>query len=161
MRRLLAAALMVTSTAWATGPAELEPFSFLIGEWPSTGTGKPGEGKGTAVFERSLQDRVILRKSYAQYPASRHDDLMIIYAAQGGARADYHDSEGHVIRYAVTSRAPGQAVFVSDAITGAPRFRLSYKLQGADVLKGEFEIAPPNAPDAFKPYLNWESRKAK
>lgn len=161
MRGLLAAALMFTSTAWASGPAELEPLAFLLGEWPSVGTGKPGEGKGTAVFARGLQDRIITRTSFAQYPGSRHDDLMVIYAADGGVRADYHDSEGHLIRYAVTSPAPGQAVFVSDAVAGAPRFRLSYKLQSADVLKGEFEIAPPNAPDTFKPYLNWESRKAK
>ena len=162
MHRLLAVGLvLISSAAWSASPPELEPLSFLIGEWPSTGTGKPGEGKGTAVFSRSLQDRVILRTSFAQYPAARHDDLMIIYVAQGALRADYHDSEGHVIRYAVTSPAPGQAVFVSDPATGAPRFRLTYKLQSADVLKGEFEIAPPNAPDTFKPYLNWESRKAK
>ena len=161
MRRLLAAALMVTSTAWAAGPAELEPLAFLLGEWPSAGTGKPGAGKGTAVFARGLQDRIITRTSFAEYPGSRHDDLMVIYAAQGAVRADYHDSEGHVIRYTVTTPAAGQAVFVSDAVAGAPRFRLSYKLQAADVLKGEFEIAPPNTPDAFKPYLNWESKKAK
>ena len=160
---VVATALALTaSVAHAAGPAELEPFSFLLGEWPSVGTGKPGESKGTAVFARGLQDRVILRTSFAEYPGSRHDDLMVIYALpNAGVRADYHDNEGHVIRYAVSSPVQGQAVFVSDQISGAPRFRLTYKLQSADVLKGEFEIAPPNAPEAFKPYLNWESRKAK
>jgi hypothetical protein len=121
---------MAGSIAHAAGPAELEPLSFLLGEWPSTGTGKPGEGTGTAVFSRSLQDRVILRSSYAEYPASegkpksRHDDLMIIYAVPGaGVRADFYDNEGHAIRYAVQSPAPGEAVLVSDATSGQPRFR--------------------------------------
>jgi hypothetical protein len=161
MRRLLAVVLLSATTSWAASPAELEPFSFLIGEWPSSGTGQPGEGKGTAVFARSLQDRVIVRTSFAQYPGSRHDDLMVIYGAAGGVRADYYDSEGHVIRYAVTSPASGHAVFVSDPMPGALRFRLTYRMQSADTLKGEFDIAPPNAPDTFKPYLSWESRRAK
>jgi hypothetical protein len=60
----------------------------------------------------------------------------------------------------VHSPAPGQAVFLSEAVGGEPRFRLSYKLQATGVLKGEFAIAPPGAPEAFKQYLAWESRKA-
>jgi hypothetical protein len=43
---------------------------------------------------------------------------------------------------------------------GEPGFRLSYRLEAAGVLKGEFAIAPPTAPEAFKPYLTWESHKA-
>jgi hypothetical protein len=85
---------------------------------------------------------------------------MVIYAAPGGggARADYYDSEGHVIRYAVQSPAANQAVFTSDATTGAPRVRLTYRLEGG-VLEGTFEIASPEAPDVFKPYLSWEAHK--
>ena len=149
-------------------PRELEPLAFLVGEWPSSGTGQPGTATGRAVFARGLQDRVIVRTSYAQYPAaggasaSRHDDLMIIYAAPGGGlRADYYDNEGHVIRYAVRCPERGQVVFLSDAAPGEPRFRLSYTLAPSGALKGEFAIAPPGASDTFKPYLNWESRKAK
>ena len=150
----------------AGAPAGLAPLAFLVGEWPATGTGQPGAGTGTATFARSLQDKVIVRTSFADYPAagdkpaSRHDDLMVIYAAPGGgARADYYDSEGHVIRYAVQSPAPGQALFLSDAVAGGPRFRLAYTLTAPGVLKGEFAIAPPGAPEAFKPYLTWESHK--
>ena len=176
MRNAVMTVTMFTMLAALAGPAAraaapaasapLEPFAFLVGEWPSTGTGQPGAGTGTATFARSLQDKVIVRTNFAEYPAangkpaSRHDDLMVIYAApDGGARADYYDSEGHVIRYAVQSPAPGQAVFLSDVAAGAPRFRLSYTLSAPGVLKGEFAIAPPGSSDAFKPYLAWESHK--
>jgi hypothetical protein len=165
---LVAIALVAVagSAVFAAEPTELEPLAFLVGEWSSP-PGAPESGSGTAVFTRSLQDRVILRTSYAEYPAaagkpkSRHDDLMVIYAVTGdGVRAEYFDNEGHVIRYAVRSPAPGEAVFVSDAQAGTPRFRLSYRLEATGVLKGEFAIAPPGAPEAFQPYLAWESRKA-
>jgi hypothetical protein len=110
---------------------------------------------------------MVLRTSHAEYaaaagkPASRHDDLMVIYPAAGaGARADYYDNEGHVIRYVVWSPAPGQAVFLSEAAAGEPRFRLTYRLEASGVLKGEFAIALPSAPEAFEQYLSWDSRKA-
>jgi hypothetical protein len=152
--------------AFAGPPPELEPLAFLIGQWDASGRGEPGTGSGTAVFTRGLQDRVILRTSYAEYPASagklgwRHDDLLVLYAVSGALRADYYDSEGHVIRYVVQSPAAGQAVFLSEAGGGQPRFRLRYTLQGSGVLAGEFAVAPPDAPEAFKPYLTWESRKS-
>ena len=34
---------------------------------------------------------------------------MILYSHAGAVRADYYDSEGHVIRYAVRSPAAGEA----------------------------------------------------
>ncbi|MDM7916599.1 MAG: hypothetical protein ACE15D_16640 [Candidatus Eisenbacteria bacterium] len=163
---IAAAALSLTlSTVFAAVPADLQPLAFLLGEWQAEGSGAPGLGTGTATFTTGLQDRVILRNSYAEYPeaegraASRHDDLMAIYAAPGGARADYYDSEGHVIRYLVQSPAAGQAIFLSEAAPGQPRFRLSYALDDTGELKGGFAISPPDAPDAFKPYLTWGSRK--
>ena len=175
MRNAVMTVAMFTMLAALAGPdvraaapaaSALEPFAFLVGEWPSTGSGQPGAGTGTATFARSLQDKVIVRTSHAEYPAAgdkpatRHDDLMVIYAAPGGgARADYYDSEGHVIRYAVQSPAPGQAIFLGDAAGGGPRFRLAYTLAAPGVLKGEFAIAPPGTPEAFKPYLTWESHK--
>ncbi len=159
--------LLAGSTGWAKEPAALEPLAFLVGEWPSSGAGQPGTTSGKAVFARGLQDRVIVRTSYAEYPGapgqpvSRHDDLMIIFAEpEGGARADYYDSEGHVIRYSVQVPAPGRALFLSDPVVGQPRFRLSYALAATGVLEGEFAISPPGAPEAFKPYLTWKSRKA-
>jgi hypothetical protein len=159
--------LLAGSEVFAGPATPLEPLAFLIGEWEASGAGQPGPGSGRAVFSRELQDRVILRRSYAEYPASgtaassRHDDLLVVYPTPGGAvRADYYDNEGHVIRYLVTSLAPGQAAFVSEPVTGEPRYRLSYELTPDGVLKGEFAIAPPGEPPAFKPYLAWESRRA-
>ena len=151
----------------AAVPSELEPLTFLVGEWRASGGGEPGQGTGSATFTRGLQDRVILRTNYADYPAaegrpaSRHDDLMVIYAGpRGGIRADYYDNEGHVIHYVVQTPAPRKAVFVSEAAGSEPRFRLSYELGSTGELKGEFAIAPPDSPEAFRRYLSWVSREA-
>ncbi len=148
-------------------PNALEPLEFLLGEWVAAGGGAPGAATGSATFARGLQDRVIVRTSYADYPATatkpafRHDDLMIIHAAAGGGiLADYYDSEGHVIRYVVSVPAPGEALFLSEASSDAPRFRLTYQRAPDGVLKGKFEIAPPGKPEGFSPYLSWESRRS-
>jgi hypothetical protein len=160
-------ATLIGAPALAAGPPELAPLAFLIGEWPASGAGQPGPASGRTVFAPELQGRILVRTSYAEYPAaagrpaSRHDDLMVVYAVPGaGTRADYYDSEGHVIRYVVNSPAPGQAVFLSERREGEPRYRLSYRLEPDGVLEGEFSIAPPDAPEAFKTYLSWTSRKA-
>lgn len=165
MRIAVFLVVLAGSRALAAEPPELKPFEFLIGEWSSAGGGQPGAGTGIARFARSLQDRVILRTSYSEYPAtdgkpaSRHDDLMVIYAVPGvGARADFYDNEGHVIHYVVHSPEPGCTIFLSETAETGPRFRLSYKLEASGVLKGEFAIAPPTARETFAPYLTWESR---
>jgi len=171
LRKLLVAmaaiAALAGSAALAAEPPELKPFDFLIGEWAASGSGQPGAGSGIAVFARGLQDQVILRNSYAEYPpadgrpASRHEDLMVIYrGSDAGARADYYDNERHVIHYILTSPAAGQAVFLSEDTGGGPRFRLTYTLEANGLLKGEFAIAQPGAHEAFQAYLTWESRKA-
>jgi hypothetical protein len=156
----------LTTSAQATRPTALESLDFLLGTWEAAGEGQPGAGSGKAVFSRDLQDRVMIRRSFAEYPASargpasRHDDSMVIYAtAAGGIRADYYDNEGHVIRYAVSSPAPGSAVFVSDIVAGEPRYRLSYTRGLNGLVKGEFAIAAPGKADTFQTYLSWESRR--
>jgi hypothetical protein len=172
LRRVVGAVIggtvLAGSAAYARPPAPLEPLAFLIGEWEASGAGQPGQGSGRAVFSHALQDRVILRHSYSEFPAagtaasSRHDDLLVVYATPGNAvQADYYDSEGHVIRYVVTSPAAGEALFVSEPLAGEPRYRLRYKLTPDGVLGGEFAIALAGDPPAFKPYLAWESHKGK
>jgi hypothetical protein len=158
--------MMIQAAARAEVPKQLELLTFLLGEWKASGSEIPGGASGSATFVLGLQDRVMIRKSYAEYPAtekapaSRHDDLMIIYAGDNGAiGAEYYDSEGHVIRYSVAVKAPGEVSFASDALPGTPRFRLSYKLGTDGILRGEFAIAPPGSPETFASYLAWESRK--
>ncbi len=103
VRIALVAANLLTLVDLARGalPAELERLAFLLGQWESDGRSALGAGSGKASFACGLQDRVILRTSYALYPASaaaaaRHDDLMVICVDDGRAvRADYYDNEGH------------------------------------------------------------------
>jgi hypothetical protein len=147
-------------------PKELAPLEFLLGAWDGGGSGTPGQGSGGTSFAAGLQDRVIVRTNFAvivatdKTPASRHDDLMIIYVDERGAvRADYYDNEGHAIRYAVTVPGPGRAVFVSDVAAGSPRYRLAYETAPGGVVKGSFSVAPPGRPDAFTPYLTWDMRR--
>ena len=144
----------------------LEPLRFLLGDSQAEGGGKPGEASGGFSFAYGVQDRVIVRTNHAEYPAtadrpsSRHDDLMVLYATDSGEiRADYYDSEGHVIRYAGSVPSPGELTLVSEPLRGAPRFRLGYKLGPDGVLAGRFEVAPPDRPESFGPYLAWTSRR--
>jgi len=170
MKKIVAAVgvavLLAPGVGQAAAPKALESLGFLLGEWQAGGGGKPGEASGGFTFAAELQDRVIVRTNHADYPAtadkpaSRHDDLMVLYATEAGdIRADYYDSEGHVIRYAGTSSAPGQLTLVSEPAGGAPRFRLIYELKADGALYGSFEAAPPGKPDAFAPYLSWTSRR--
>jgi hypothetical protein len=170
MRRLqimaMAASLALAAPASGSVPKALEPLSFLLGVWEAgANAGAHGQGTGSYSFAPSLQDRAIIRTNHAEYPATEktpaltHDDLMVIYATEGGAEAHFYDNEGHMIHYAVSAPAPGEATFVSDVVASAPRYRLSYKLRADGVLEGRFEIAPPGKPDAFAKYLAWESHR--
>jgi hypothetical protein len=49
--------------------------------------------------------------------------------------------------------------FVSDAIPGAPRFRLIYELQSPSDAVIRFEIATPDSPLAFRPYVTGRARR--
>ena len=83
---------------------------------------------------------------------------MVIFAEDGRLRADYFDSEGHVIRYEVQSPVPGTLVFLSEARPGTPRFRLTYAGVGAATAGLTFEIAPPGATE-FRPYISARLRR--
>lgn len=169
MKKLIAffavSTLLVALGAFSEERDALVPVRFLLGEWSSVGHGTPGDATGVATFAPALRGKVITRMSYAEYPAtekgpaSRHEDLMVIYANAGGIRADYYDSEGHTIRYAVRVDEANHAEFTSDPATGEPRFRLLYVLDSDGRLNGTFEIASPKTPDAFATYLTWTSRR--
>ena len=93
--------------------------------------------------------RSSIRKSFAEYPgrngrpASRHDDLTILYREASRLQAIYFDNEGHVIRYSVAAAPLGGVVFTAEAPPTQARYRLSYMPAGKDRLKLRFEVADP------------------
>jgi hypothetical protein len=171
MRRLILIALMLLMACAAAQQrpsekwADWQPF---LGAWEGAGGGGPGQGSGAFTFAPELQGAVVVRRNYAQYPATkdkpayRHDDLMVIYPDASGkkTRADYWDNEGHVIHYVVefTDR---KLVMVSDAGQPGPRYRLTYVKTGDNDLKLTFEIAPPEALDKFKTYIEASAKRTK
>jgi hypothetical protein len=134
------------------------PAQFLLGKWAGEGGGQPGQGSGAFSFTPDLQGRILVRRSFAEYPpangrpAYRHDDLLIVYREETThrLRATYFDSEEHVIPYTVEA-APEGVVFVSEGAPSATRFRMTYTAAGKDRLKFKFEIAAPGK--EFAPYL--------
>jgi hypothetical protein len=147
---LILATLCLSSLGF--GAEDWGPAQFLIGHWTGDGTGQPGQGTGSFSFTPDLQGKVLVRKSFAAYPAangkpaSRHDDLMIVYRDETSRqmRAMYFDSEDHVILYSVKPADGGGVVFVTEGTPASTmRYRLTYSSTGADRLKLKFEIAPP------------------
>jgi hypothetical protein len=136
------------------------PYQFLIGEWVGEGGGMPGQGTGGFTFTLDLQNQILIRRNFADYPAtkdkpaSRHDDLMVIHqSGDAPAKADYWDNEGHVIHYTVTVATDTFLVFLSDSIPSAPRFRLSYRTVSGGKVRITFDIASPAKPDQFQEYI--------
>ena len=164
MRLMLAALLGLTLPVHAQTASPLAPLQFLLGEWE--GVGDQAGATGGFTFAPSVQDHVIVRTNYSitpasnGKPASRHDDLMVIYEEAGRVKADYFDNEGHVIRYVAEARA-GDVVFLSEIKSAEPRFRLTYTRASAATLIGKFDVAPPGQPEAFAAYLSWTARKIK
>jgi hypothetical protein len=150
-----------TTSGWA-------PFEYLLGDWVGEGGGQPGQGSGEFSFHFDLQNRILVRKSYAAYPptkdrpAFRHDDLTVVYRESDSAppRALYVDSEGHVIHYSVTASSDQKTIeFVSEALPSSPRYRLTYVKTGSDTLTLKFEIAPRGKPDSFSTYIEAKAKR--
>ena len=136
----------------------LMPLYFLLGEWAGTGEGEPGAGSGGFTFEKELDGKVLVRRSRAEYPATKvrpafiHTDLTVVFSTVAGLRASYFDNEGNRIQYQIeVGREPNTVTFLSEAEPDAPRFRLTYRKE-AERVRVRFEIAPPGQPEAFKTY---------
>jgi hypothetical protein len=123
-------------------------LQFLAGEWVGEGAGTPGESAGACSFTFDLQRKVMVRKSFAEAPTFRHEDLMVVYF-ENELKAIYFDSEGHVIHYTVES-SPNSVRFLSE------QYRLTYRKEG-EKLSLDFDIAPPGKP--FSNYLHATLRK--
>ena len=142
-------------------PAIWDSWRPFLGDWIGEGGGEVGQGTGGFHFAGDLDGRILLKRNWAEYPATkdrpafRHDDLMLVYreAAAAGLRALYLDNEGHAIHYAAACSAGGDTLtFLSDRAPSAPRFRLTYVRVGRDSLALRFEIAPPGEPESFSVY---------
>ena len=160
----VAFALLSAATAQQTKPApDWKALAWLVGDWSGAGNGAPGQGSGGFSFQFDLQGKVLVRKSFAEYPAAgekpayRHDDLMVVYPEAEGFKAVYFDNEEHMIRYSIDTSTDGTVTFVSDGPASAPRFRLAYHKTGETTLTGKFEVAPPDKP--FSTYLEWSAQK--
>lgn len=160
---LFLAFIAVSSATHAQQPG-LSPLQFLLGTWEaepsSSGT------VGSTTFAPDLQGKVIVRTNHAEYPpaggrpAIVHDDLMVIYAEPAKPlQADYYDNENHVIRYVISSGPLGGVIFLSPSVAGTARYRLTYTPVTADRVAGQFEIAPPDKPEAFSTFLRWFMRR--
>ena len=162
---VLAGAVVVSSASARAQNDPLAQLRFLVGDWQAI-DGQPGE-RGGFSFALGVQNRVMTRTNYAIYdatpnrPASRHDDLMVVYADGAALKADYFDNEGHVIRYDVASKRDREAVFLCPPTAKEPGYRLSYVLMPEGMLKGQFEVSPPGDRDAFKTYLTWTAKRVK
>jgi hypothetical protein len=147
-------------------PAFGAAWRVLVGDWVSVEPAPTGSGASSFRFE--LDGHAIVRRNRAEVTsgaaktAKPHEDLMVVYPTGPGdaARALYVDNEGHVIQYAATWSPDFKVLtFLSDAVPGAPRFRLTYQFQSASEVSITFEIASPDSPAAFKPYVTGRARR--
>jgi hypothetical protein len=144
-----------------------QSVQFLLGSWgaKTQGGSAKATGSGTYTFRPELGNHILARYSGAKGckgPADfncEHGDFLFVY--QDGQRrplkAIYFDNEGHVIHYDVSVPAPGTVIFLSDASSAGPLFRLTYVLAGA-VMSGKFQMRMPGQTD-FKSYLEWSGTK--
>src|ERR1700683_3940734 len=146
--------------------SRLAPLEFLVGEWVGEGGGGPGQGDGGFSFLPDQDGRILIRKNYRNYPATRdkpaysHTDLTVVYPEPGETRlrAIYFDNEGHTIHYTVEPPANGNSArFVSDVSTSQPPYRLTYLKTGNDQLAIRFEIAPPGK--EFSTYIEAKAHR--
>lgn len=150
--------------AAAPTPDSWAGWRFLAGDW--TGEDAKGVGTGSFSFRFELDDKVLVRRNHADIPAAngrpaaKHDDLMVIYPGAGKKEAVYWDNEGHVLRYTADLSADGKVLtFVTAPVASAPRFRLTYTKTSDTTVDIRFEIAPPQSPEGFTPYLSGRARR--
>ncbi|MCE1198434.1 MAG: hypothetical protein LWW85_05650 [Marinilabiliales bacterium] len=145
-----------------------EKWQYLMGGWEGEGEGQPGMGKGSFTLKPKLGGSILERKGKTEMAASNgrpafvHEDVMIVYKNESGnpSRAIYFDNENHVISYAIRY-TDNQIVLTSEPMQGAPRFRLIYEKLDSKRMNTRFEMAMPNQPDLFKPYIEGISKKVK
>lgn len=132
----------------STAGPEWDAVRGLLGSWQGSDPARHTAGRFTLAPD--LGGKILVRHNADDTPQGRHEDLMIVFHTPGGLRASYYDNEGHVLGYAITAAAD-RVELISDAMPGAPRFKLTYEIHGADELAIDFAIAMPGTSD-FKHY---------
>jgi hypothetical protein len=142
--------------------SEWAPLRPLIGAWSGTGGDAAHPSRGGFTMAPDLGGTLLVRRGTNDTATAHHEDLTIIYRGpDGGLQASYFDNEGHAIHYAVAPSADGRSiVFLSDAVAGVPRFRLTYAVVSDDTLSIAFEIAPPGSTQ-FQSYLKGDVHRAR
>jgi hypothetical protein len=187
MRRLLALTILAAATLSApalSAPAQtpaadpLAPLDFLNGTWTAVTNAPAGTAgaasTGTYTFRRDLAGHAIDRTTSADschgpqdFDCAHHDRLTIFsdpnaFAVHHASLfAFYMDSEGHIIYYTVSLPDPQTAVFNSQAAPTAPKFRLTYHLEGTGpkaIMTGKFQMAAPGSDD-YHSYLEWSGTR--
>lgn len=172
MRRALVAAACLFATAGpmragqGATPTAVDSLQFMQGKWVGEGTSELGSGSGYFTFERVLNGKAWLRRNRSEYPGAAgrtpavHEDLMIVYVDDGGARAFYTDTENHTIAYRVAIGGDKPTVtFVSDPPPGQPTYRLTYVRLDAMHMTVALEMAQPGHPDDFKTVVQGRVRR--
>ena len=146
---------------------QFSSLAFLEGTWDANVQNNAAiQQAGLYTFDRELSGHVMARhatndpgcKAPTSFACS-HSDLLYVFQEMPGSalKADYFDSEGHVIHYDVTTPTPTSVVFLSTPGPG-PQFKLSYELSGK-VMTGRFQVHMPGQGD-WRTYLEWSgSRK--
>jgi hypothetical protein len=157
---LVAAALALAAASSIAAGDEFAALGFLLGSWEASGGGQPGDSAGVMTFTPDVQGHALVRRNESRSPDGVHSDLTIVFRdpTSKALRAQFVDSEGHVIAYDVTtSTNPNRAVFVQAPTNAQPGFRFTYLQTGPDTLDLQFEVAPPGG--TFSTYLHGAARR--
>ncbi len=168
MKWIPVVAIVFGTALCAQSPAaSWDSLKFLEGAWQAKTPGGPSGPavSGTYSFRKELDGHILARhsssdgcKGPADFDCDHHD---LLYVYQNGPaqplKAIYFDNEGHVIHYDVSTPAPDKVVFLSDASTPGPQFRLTYELKDS-VLSGKFQMQMPGQSE-WKSYLEWSGPK--
>ncbi len=135
-------------------------WRFVLGDWVGEGSGEPGAATSEFSFHPALDGKILIRRNRTDihaskdHPASRHEDMLVVYPEGSDMRAIYFDNEGHVIHYTASFSADGNKLtFLSATLPSAPRMRLTYEKSKNGALNISFDIAPPGKPEAFSTHI--------
>ncbi len=147
-------------------PDPLAPLAFLEGGWAVDAKGDTGaRAAGNYLFARELNGHILARHGAYVFCVGPqdfdcgHQDLLYVYAEGSALKAIFLDNEGHVIHYDVSAPDATTAVFLSDASTPGPRYRLSYSLKNG-IMTGNFQMLLPGKTE-WRDYLTWSGPKQK